>query len=94
VVLPLVVHLLRKYKALYFVFTGLATNIAVIASIMQFTGNSECSKLDGGTRMCYLSFLILSTLIALKIIENRILKNLKTIIYNMSAQVSLLNISL
>ena len=65
--IPLIVHVLGKWNRLYFVFTGLALTIAIVASFMQFTGNGECPKLDNGTPMCYLSFLIFSTLIGLKI---------------------------
>ncbi|CAH8282210.1 hypothetical protein EV196_105337 [Mariniflexile fucanivorans] len=65
--IPLIAHILNKWNRLYFVFTGLALTIAIIASFMQFTGNGECPKLDNGTPMCYLSFLIFSTLIGLKI---------------------------
>lgn len=65
--IPLIVHLFKKYNTLYFVFTGLAFAIAIIASIMQFTGNGECPKLDNGTPMCYLSFITFSVLISLKL---------------------------
>ncbi|CAH8281896.1 hypothetical protein EV196_11218 [Mariniflexile fucanivorans] len=65
--IPLVVHNLNKWNRLYFVFTGLAVTIAIVASIMQFTGNGECPKLDNGTPMCYLSLLIFSALIGLKV---------------------------
>lgn len=64
---PLITHLLKKYNKIYFAFTGLAFFIAVIASIMQFTGNGECPKLDSGIPMCYLSFLIFLSLILLKL---------------------------
>lgn len=65
--IPLIVHVLGKWDRVYFVFMGLALTIAIVASFMQFTGNGECPKLDNGTPMCYLSFLIFSTLIGLKI---------------------------
>lgn len=69
---PLIAHLLKKYTLFFFVFTGIGCTIASIASIMQYTSNGSCPKLSGGTPMCYLSFIIFSTLIILKII------NLKT----------------
>lgn len=72
--IPLVVHFLKRYNKIYFFFTGLAISIAIIASVMQFTGNGECPKLDNGTPMCYLSFIIFSTLIALKSIEQKLNK--------------------
>lgn len=64
--IPLIVHLLRRYTFLYFIFTGLAAAIAIVASIMQYTGSGSCPKLDGGTPMCYLSFILFTTLIILK----------------------------
>ena len=66
--IPLIVHLLKKYHILYFIFTGLAFAIAVVASIMQFNAIGECPKLDNGIPMCYLSLLIFSILIVLKLI--------------------------
>lgn len=66
--IPFVAHILNKWNRWYFMFTGLAVSIASVASIMQFTGNGECPKLDNGTPMCYLSFLIFSAVIGLKII--------------------------
>ncbi|WP_405247772.1 hypothetical protein [Cellulophaga sp. Asnod2-G02] len=66
---PLVAHLKKKWNVLYFFFTGLAFVIAIIASVMQYLGHSECPKTDGGIPMCYLSFAIFSLLITLKIIQ-------------------------
>ncbi|QWX83481.1 hypothetical protein H0I23_13605 [Cellulophaga sp. HaHaR_3_176] len=66
---PLVAHLKKKWNILYFLFTGLAFVIAIIASVMQYLGHSECPKTDGGLPMCYLSFAIFSLLITLKIIQ-------------------------
>jgi quinol-cytochrome oxidoreductase complex cytochrome b subunit len=66
---PLVAQLKKKWNMLYFLFTGLALIIAIIASVMQYLGHSECPKTDGGIPMCYLSFAIFSLLIALKIIQ-------------------------
>ena len=68
-IVPLIVHLLNKFDSLYFIFTGIAALIALIASIMQLTDNAECPKTDGGIPMCYLSLLIFSTLIILKKIQ-------------------------
>jgi hypothetical protein len=69
--IPLIVHVINKYIRLYFVFTGLALAIAIIASIMQYTGNGECPKLENGIPMCYLSFLLFTSLIILKILHIR-----------------------
>ena len=65
---PLIAHLSKKkLNLVYFFFTGAALTIAVVASIMQFMNYGECPKLDNGTPMCYLSFLIFLLLIILKI---------------------------
>lgn len=68
-VVPLIAHLIKKWNILYFLFTGIAGSIALVASIMQFTGNTECPKTDLGTPMCYYSLLLFSSLILLKTIE-------------------------
>lgn len=73
-IIPLITHLLKKWNILYFLFTGIAGSVALIASIMQFTGNSECPKTASGTPMCYYSLLIFSSLILLKIIYLRLSK--------------------
>ncbi len=73
--IPLIVHLFKKYNTIYFGFTGLALIIAIIASFMQFNGQGECPKLDNGTPMCYLSFVLFSILIILKIL---LIKTYKT----------------
>lgn len=66
-VIPLGVHVLKKWNLLYFLFTGLAGSIALIASTMQFTGYTECPKTDSGTPMCYYSLLIFSVLVVTKV---------------------------
>ncbi len=66
-IIPFIMHLLKKWNAIYFLFTGIATGIALIGSIMQVTGNSECPKTATGTPMCYYSLLIFSSLIILKL---------------------------
>ncbi|MEL0650839.1 hypothetical protein V6246_05355 [Algibacter sp. TI.3.09] len=68
---PLIVHLLKKKNVLYFLFTGLAGSIALIASIMQFLGYAECPKTASGTPMCYYSLLLFSSLIVLKIYHQK-----------------------
>ncbi|GER58117.1 hypothetical protein ULMA_02250 [Patiriisocius marinus] len=65
--IPLIAHLLKKWSVLYFLFTGLAGSIALIASIMQYIGNAECPKTGSGTPMCYYSLILFSSLIILKI---------------------------
>lgn len=67
--IPLIVHVIKKYITLYFVFTGLAFTIAIIASMMQYTGNGECPKLQNGMPMCYLSLLLFAILIILKTVH-------------------------
>ena len=65
-ILPFVSHILKKWKSIYFIFTGLAALIALIASIMQFMGAAECPKTSTAIPMCYLSLLIFTLLITLK----------------------------
>ena len=66
-IISFIAHLLKKWNTLYFLFTGFAGSIALVASIMQFTGNTECPKTTTGTPMCYYSLLIFSSLIILKL---------------------------
>jgi hypothetical protein len=66
-IVPLIAHLLKKWNVVYFLFTGLAGSIALVASIMQFTGNAECPKTASGIPMCYYSLLLFNSLIILKI---------------------------
>lgn len=73
-VILLIAHLLKKYNSIYFLFTGLAFLIAIVASVMQYRGLGECPKLNNGIPMCYLSFALFSTLIILKIILIKITK--------------------
>lgn len=69
-ILPFISHLLKKWDLIYFLFTGIATLIALMASVMQFIGNAECPKSDSGIPMCYLSLLIFTSLITLKKIQH------------------------
>jgi len=68
-VLPFIAHIFKKWNVIYFLGTGLALIIATVASIMQLTGNAECPKTGGGTPMCYYSFIILASLIVLKLMH-------------------------
>ena len=77
-IIPLIVHLLKRLNILYFIFTGIAWSIALLASIMQFLGKAECPKTNTGTPMCYYSLLIFSSLIILKIIQLKASNNKKT----------------
>lgn len=65
---PFVAHLMNSWNILYFLFTGLAFIIASAASVMQFLGNGACPKTDEGMPMCYLSLMVFSLLIGLKIL--------------------------
>ena len=69
IIIPFIAHLFKKWNLLYFLFTGLAGSVALVASIMQFTGNAECPKTSSGTPMCYFSLLLFSILFLLKTIE-------------------------
>lgn len=74
-IVPLMAHLLKKWNILYFLFTGLAGSIALVASIMQYTGHAECPKTSSGTPMCYYSLLLFSSLIILKIYNQKLNNN-------------------
>ncbi|SFC06336.1 hypothetical protein SAMN04489722_101558 [Algibacter lectus] len=67
----LIVHLLKRKNIVYFLLTGLAGSIALIASIMQFFGYAKCPKAASGTPMCYYSLLLFSSLIVLKIVHSK-----------------------
>lgn len=66
-IIPLVVHILKRYNILYFLFTGLAVTIATIASVLQLTGYGECPKTEDGVPMCYYSLFLFTGLILLKL---------------------------
>ncbi|SFW60618.1 hypothetical protein [Cellulophaga fucicola] len=65
-ILPFISHLFKKWNLIYFLFTGIAALIALVASVMQFISNAECPKTDLGIPMCYISLLIFTALIILK----------------------------
>ena len=73
--IPFFTHISKGKNSIYFLFTGIAFIIALVASIMQFTGLGECPKTGNGTPMCYYSLLLFTILIFLKII---IMRNKKT----------------
>lgn len=75
-IIPFFTHIVKGKNVIYFLFVGIAFVIALVASIMQFTGLGECPKTDNGTPMCYYSLLLFTALIFLKIV---IIKKQKTI---------------
>jgi len=70
-IIPFIVHLIKGKESVYFLFTTIAFTIALVASIMQFTGFGECPKTGNGTPMCYYSLLLFSLLIFFKVIVLR-----------------------
>jgi len=66
-VIPFVLHLLKRFDFLYFLFTGLAFMIALSGTLMQINGFQDCPKNISGTPMCYYSLLLFTLLIGLKI---------------------------
>ncbi len=68
-IIPLVVHILKRWNWLYFLFTGIAGSIALFASILQFMEKAECPKTASGTPMCYYSLMLFSSLVLFKILE-------------------------
>lgn len=67
--IPFLAHLFKKWNRLYFLASGLAASIALIASVMQFLEQAECPKTTSGTPMCYYSLALFSSVILLKIID-------------------------
>lgn len=76
-VVPFLIHFFKKWNLLYFLFTGLAAGIALIASVMQYTGHGECPTTSSGTPMCYYSLLLFSSLILLKTYHLKLTNPLK-----------------
>lgn len=71
-IIPFIVHVINKKNIFYFLFTGTAFSIALIASILQFTHNAECPKTSYGTPMCYYSFIIFLNLLIFKVLDLRL----------------------
>ena len=78
-VVPLILHLIKKYNSLYFFFTVFAANIALIASILELTEVNECPKTAQGTPMCFYSLLLFTGLIVLKLYKLKKIKSKKWI---------------
>ena len=74
-VFPLISHFINKFNTIYFVLTGIAFSIALFASIRQFFDLGDCPKTSSGVPMCYFSLLIFTSLILLKYIYIKVLKN-------------------
>lgn len=66
-VIPFISHFYSKNNVVYFVFSGFAFIVALVASIMQFSGLAVCPKTNNGTPMCYYSLLLFTSLIILKL---------------------------
>lgn len=69
----LISHLVRigDRNILFFIGTGLSLALAVFASVSQIKGSIECPKFLAVVPMCYLSLILFSSLIFLKIDELR-----------------------
>ena len=74
-VIPFFTHIFKGSNIIYFLFSGLAFVIGLVASFMQFTGLGECPKTANGTPMCYYSLMLFTSIVFLKII---LLKNKKS----------------
>ncbi len=70
-IIPFITHIVQGNNVIYFLFTGIAFIIALVASIMQITGYGECPKTDNGTPMCYYSLLLFTSLVLLKLVYIR-----------------------
>lgn len=67
-IVPFLVHLLKKNKIYYFIGIGLAFCLALFATLSSVFGTFQCPVTDAGLPMCFISLLILSSLILLKIL--------------------------
>ncbi len=72
-VIPLISHITKKAKPLFYLFSGLAFLLAIFASSGQLSGRLECPKTSEGTPMCYISFFLFLSIISLKIIYQRLI---------------------
>ena len=70
-VVPFFAHLLDKWKAIYFIFTGTALALAMYASIGQIFDKVHCPQTEGGLPMCYISFVLFACLVLAKIIVTK-----------------------
>lgn len=70
-ILAIVSHsnLFKDHWKLYFLGILIALSIATFGSVSNLLGYIECPKTENGTPICYLSFLLFSSLFILKIIE-------------------------
>lgn len=59
----------KDKSRLYFLGIVTALSIAVLGSVGNLAGYVECPKTEGGTPMCYLSFLLFLSLLLLKGVE-------------------------
>ena len=62
-------NLIKDKRRLYYLGVIVALSIATFGSFGNLMGYVECPKTEGGTPMCYLSFLLFFSLLILKIIE-------------------------
>lgn len=73
----IIFHLFRLAKwgrRLFWIGTLIALAIATFGSISNMTGYAECPKTEGGTPMCYISFLLFLGITVLGFFEGRLIK--------------------
>ncbi len=75
-IIPFISHFYNRNNIIYFVFTGFAFIVALVASIMQFTNTGACPKTENGTPMCYYSLLLFTSLIVIKVLHSKRLKQM------------------
>ena len=66
-IFPFISHLLKKGNNIYFLFTGAAFALATYATVGQLFGKVQCPKTESGFPMCYISFVLFTSLVLLKI---------------------------
>ena len=66
--IPFITHIFNWSKLVYFLFTLIALTIAVIGTLGQLLNKVQCPKTSEGIPMCYISLIIFTSLIVLKLI--------------------------
>ncbi len=62
----------KKSKLLFFIGIGINCSIALVGTIGQLSGLTECPKTTGGIPMCFISLGICLSLLVLKLFQIRL----------------------
>ena len=67
-IIPLVTHLIKKGKVLFYIFSGIGLALATFASFGQLTANVQCPTIGNGIPTCFIAFTLFSVSIVLKLL--------------------------